>query len=253
MSTATHSVADDNGDPYQTSSQLEIVRLLRSIEARKALLRMHLKGRAVAIVTTILEVDAANHRLIVDVSSDPDFNERIIKAQSVTFDTMLDKIHIQFSTTDITPCLQDNLPALSMPIPQTLSRIQRREYYRVDTPVTHPASCKIPIKGEHGTIEHSLIVKDISAGGVSLVDADHILDNSKGATYKHCKLELPEVGSVVTELRVMRSQDESLANDVERRVIGCKFVNLPNPMQIMVQHYIGLLERKLNAKRRGFD
>src|SRR5690606_29735085 len=142
MSTATHSVADDSSDPYLTSSQLEIVRLLRAIEARKSLLRMHLKGRAVAIVTTILDVDAANHRLTVDVSSDPDFNERIISAQEVTFDTMLDKIHIQFSTSNITHCQHDNLPALSMPMPQTLSRIQRREYYRVDIPVTNPASCK---------------------------------------------------------------------------------------------------------------
>jgi hypothetical protein len=66
-------------------------------------------------------------------------------------------------------------------------------------------------------------------------------------------LLLPEVDTVVTNLRIVRAQDDVLPDGKERRQVGCAFVQLPNAMQILVQHYIGVLERNLNAKRRGFE
>src|SRR5690606_8041776 len=131
--------------------------------------------------------------------------------------------------------------------------VQRREYYRVDVPITEPASCTVTLAGDSGMKTIVLDIKDISAGGISVFDNAHALDNSLGTLYLDCRLELPEAGTVVTSLRVMRSQDERLNNGKETRLLGFQFFELPNPMNFIVQQYIGKLERKLNAKRRGFD
>ncbi len=254
MSIATSSATNDEEDPFLVTSRLEIQSLLRSIEEKKALLRMHVDGRTVAIITTILEIDAGNDTLVVDNSADEDFNRRISSAEKVSFETNLDKVRIQFSVDQVSPCLQDGLPALRVPFPESIRRVQRREYYRVDIPVSEPALCMVSIAdGKGARKDVKLQIQDISAGGISILDNDHLLDNSLGTIHKDCSLELPEAGTVITGLQIMRSLDETLLNDKKIRVLGCKFHNLSNPMNFIVQQYIGKLERKLNAKRRGFE
>ncbi len=253
MPIATSSATNDEEDPFLVTSRLEIQSLLRSIEEKKALLRMHVEGRTVAIITTILEIDAGNDTLIVDNSADEDFNRRISSAEKVSFETNLDKVRIQFSVHQVSPCLHDDLPALRIPFPESIRRVQRREYYRVDIPVSEPALCTLSIADGKGAKNVKLKIQDISAGGISVLDNDHLLDNSLGTVYKDCSLELPEAGTVVTGLQIMRSLDETLLNDKKIRLLGCKFHNLSNPMNFIVQQYIGKLERKLNAKRRGFE
>jgi c-di-GMP-binding flagellar brake protein YcgR len=252
MSIATASSPDDD-DPYLVTSRLEIRSLLRAIELKRALLRMHVRGRSMAIITTILEIDDKNNDLIVDNSAEEEFNRRITSAEEISFETSLDKVRIHFSAPNVTPCLHDNRPALRLPIPDSLTRIQRREAYRVDVPVTKPARCTIPVKDEKGTRNVTFTVQDISAGGIAVIDNSHLLDETAGALYKACRLLLPEIGTVISDMRVVRALDEELPNGKKQRQVGYKFVQLPNPMQIMVQHYIGMLERNLNAKKRGFE
>lgn len=253
MSTVTNNAPHDEEDPFLVTSTLEIQSLLRSIEDKGAMLRMQIEGRTVAIVTTILEVDGDTRTMVVDNSADDDFNRRITSAEKVTFETNLDKVRIQFSVSQVTPCLQDNLPALQVPFPESIRRVQRREYYRVDVPVSEPAWCTIVLPAAEGGKTVKLDIKDISAGGISVLDNDHVLNNEMGTVYADCRLDLPDAGTVVSSLRIMRSLDEKLNNGKETRLLGCKFFNLSNPMNFIVQQYIGKLERKLNAKRRGFE
>ncbi len=241
---------NDEDDQFLLTSRLEIQSLLRSIEEKKALLRMHVADRTVAIITTILEVDPAGSTFIVDDSADEGFNRRISDAEKVLFETNLDKVRIQFSVQKITACLQDGRPALRAPFPESIRRVQRREYYRVEVPVTEPAWCTIPMpEGKSIKLE----IKDISAGGISVLDKSHLLDTSEEMLYKDCRLELPDAGTVVANLQIKRSRQETLSNDKKVHMLGCRFHDLSNPMHFTVQQYIGKLERKLNAKRRGFE
>ncbi|NYT63385.1 flagellar brake protein [Alcaligenaceae bacterium] len=253
MSTVTAHTDHEDDDPFLITSMLEVQSLLRSLEEKGAMLRMHIEGRTVAIITTILEVDPDTQTVIVDNSTDEDFNRRIASAEKISFETNLDKVRIQFSVPRATPCLQNNLPALQVPFPESIRRVQRREYYRVDIPVSEPASCSIKLPADAGGKTVKFNIKDISAGGISVLDNDHLLDNAMGTVYADCQLDLPDAGTVITSLRIMRSLDEQQNNGKATRLLGCKFFNLSNPMIFIIQQYIGKLERKLNAKRRGFE
>lgn len=253
MSIATTSFMDDTDERYTVSSRLEIQSLLRDAQKKNALLRMHVKGRSAAIITTILDIEGDTGSLVVDNSSDEGFNQRIVSADTVSFETLLDKVRVIFSSNQVSACMHDNRPALRLPIPDSLTRIQRREFYRVETPVTNPPRCTFMFELPKGPGRVSLEVRDVSAGGICVLDNQHQLDNAKGTLYPACELSLPDVGQVITDLRIVRSVDEEGVNGKERRLLGCKFVALPSPMQMRVQHYIGMLERRLNAKRRGFE
>ncbi|PLC50358.1 flagellar brake protein [Pollutimonas subterranea] len=253
MSIATIGTHDDEENPFLVTSSLEIHALLRSIATKGALLRMHIEGRTVAIITTILDVDPDNAAFIVDNSAEEDFNRRVVSADTVTFETSLDKVRIQFSVTKVESCMQEGRPALRASFPSSITRIQRREYYRVDIPVSNPATCTIPTPQNKDTKQVTLELRDISAGGISAMDNEHTLDNALNALFKNCRLELPEAGTVITDLQIVRSQDDTLANGKPSRSLGFAFINLSNPMNFIVQQYIVKLERKLNAKRRGFE
>src|SRR5690606_19240814 len=147
----------------------------------------------------------------------------------------LDRVKIHFSSASVTACMHDKRPALQLPIPESLTRIQRREYYRVDAPVTNPPRCTFFVERNEERRAVTLELKDISAGGIAVLDNGRVLDAGKGTIYMGCRLELPDVDVIDVDLKVAQCLDEILPNGKERRLLGCGFFNLPNPQMIKVQ------------------
>ena len=256
MPTSQPSANNNTESPFSISSPLEIQAILRSIQKSKALLHMQAKGGTASILTAILEVDPTNNTLIVDDSSDDGLNRRITAAQTVVFETLLAKVRIQFTVTDIQASSHGGRTALKLDIPSLLIRLQRRENYRVDSPISQPATCTFFLQQEIEPGERekkSLLIKDISVGGISVWDNEHVLDAGKSATYTGCRLELPNIGVVNADLRVVQTIDFADTGDKERRCIGFKFTSLSGRMETKVKKYIRILEQKLIAKRRGYE
>lgn len=237
-------------DTFLISSYLEIRSLLRAVQNQGTLLRMHTKNHTLALVTTLLDIDDDTQSIIVDNSPDDAFNRRLVQAGSVSFEAMLDKVRIVFTSAGAQACVHDQRPALQLPFPESMQRVQRRESYRVDIPVTMSALATIFNPDANITC---LVIKDISAGGVSLIDDANTLNNTPGTIYRNCSISLPDVGQIVTDLQIRRSHDITLPSGKKACIIGCQFINLSNPKRIQVQNFIGRLERKLNARFQGLD
>jgi len=241
--------------PYQVHSRREIIGLLRSMQECNQLVTMQAAGGADAVVTSILEVDEQSGMVVIDRAPTNTMNQRLMGSDNVSFETVLDNIRILFFTNKVGECLYDNLPALYIAIPPSLIRLQRREYYRVPTPVANPVRCSIRVPPDDQSAGPGTTVivtlKDISGGGIGVIDEKKLLDNTIGRIYKDCRLDLPG-GTVVTcSLQVRNSHDLTLASGKSIRKIGCMFVNLPSPMLAAVQRYITKLERERNAKATG--
>jgi c-di-GMP-binding flagellar brake protein YcgR len=250
MSIATYAIPRTEDDVQVAAPRLEISKFLRSIEEKKSLMKIYIQQRAVAVSATILNVDPENSAIILEDSAEGDL-KGLHENEDVSYEITLDSARILFSSQEVSPCEHDNRPALRLSLPKSLMRIQRRDSYRLDAPVTDPATCRITLPGNAGTV--SLQVKDISTGGVSVVDNQQMLGSSTGALYSSCQLDLPGTGTLSVKLQVMRFMSEALPFEQESRHVGCKFVDLHNSTEIQVQNYISSLERAINAKRRGFD
>lgn len=248
------SPADMDDDPFLLTSELEIRSVLRSIQRHESLLRMYTRDNSdQSIMTTILDLDDDAQRLIVDASSDDALNLRLANSQAILFETRLDSVNIQFEGSELQSIIQDDLPAFSLPYPTTLRRIQRREFYRVDVPVGEPASCTVLISEPGQTPRHVAVrMKDLSAGGVALLDMDSLLPHENGITFKDAVLTLPETGEAIVDLTVRRIHTEVLPNKKEIVELGCEFTDPTNSATMLIQNYIGRLERRLNARRNGF-
>ena len=248
---AIHDAELENWHDYEVGSRREIVALLRQIEEKKQLIRMKIKGEADVCVTSILGVDPDAGQFILDRSINREQNERIIAARGVTCETYLDKIRILFSLGGVRDIAYEGSTALVADIPATLIRLQRREFYRMPTPLTHPVPALVPMPFELGGGNATFPLADISCGGVALLDNKMMLNSTVGQTFTSCRIDLPDIGTVTTSLQVRNSLDVTMLNNKTSRRIGCMFVDISRGNMAAVQRYITRLERERNAKLAG--
>ncbi|MFL6673481.1 MAG: flagellar brake protein [Massilia sp.] len=241
----------ENWHDYEVESRREIIALLRQISEKHQLIRMLVHGEADVCVTSILQVDPDSNSLILDRSVNREQNERIVKARRMTCETSLDKIRILFAADNLRESAFDGGTALRADIPPTLIRLQRREYYRMPTPVSNPVRALIPMPPELGGGTSAFPLADISCGGIAILDNKLQLDNTVGQTFTNCRIDLPEVGPVTTTLQIRNSLDLTMLNNKTNRRLGCQFVDISRGNLAAVQRYITRLERERNARLAG--
>lgn len=241
----------ENWHDFEIESRREIISLLRSIGEKNQLIRMLIHGESDVCVTSILEVDAERNTVILDRSVNQEQNRRIVAATGISFETTLDKIRILFSSELVEECTYDNTAALKIVLPETLIRLQRREFYRMSTPVSNPVRVIIPLPAELGGAATPFPLADISCGGIAILDNKLILGDTIGKDYPGCRIDLPDVGIVTTTLQIRNSLDMTLLNNKLNRRLGCQFIGLPRAMLAHVQRYITRLERERNARLTG--
>ena len=241
----------ENWHDFEVESRREIVALLRGIGEKNQLIRMLIHGEADVCVTSILDVDPDNNTLILDCSINKEQNQRIVAAKRISFETTLDKIRILFSADSVKETVFENGPALKTAIPASLVRLQRREYYRMATPVSNPVRALIPMPPELGGGTNVFPLADISCGGIAILDNKLLLGNTIGHNYPGCRIDLPEIGTVMTTLQIRNSLDLTLLNAKTNRRLGCEFIDISRGNLAYVQRYITKLERERNARIAG--
>lgn len=236
---------------YEVASRREIVALLRQIGEKNQLIRMLIKGEADVCVTSILAVDEDSNTVVLDRSIERAQNQRIEAAGRVKCETTLDKIRILFSADALTETSWRGEPALRADIPLTLIRLQRREYYRMPTPLSNPVRALIPVPIDAGGGMGVFPLHDISVGGIALLDSKLQLGTGIGRVIEGCRIELPEIGPIATSLEIRNSLDLTLLNHKTSRRLGCRFVDISRGGLAAVQRYITRLERERNARLAG--
>ena len=243
---------DDALVRFRITARREILSLLRALAQRHQLISMTPIGSSESVITTVLHVDDATGTTVVDMAPGATATQRILDSEQVMFETTLDSIRMMFSAPKVDTCLFEGRPALQIPIPAGLVRLQRREAFRVPTPVATPVRCTIPILDKDGRImiEVTMPLRDISAGGLALIDEKFQIDNAVGKIFTGCRLNLP--GSpVMVSLEVLNSTDFSLHTGKQMRKHGCQFVTPSNAVLAAIQRYITKLERDRNARANG--
>lgn len=242
----------DNWHDYRVVSRREILALLRQIGEKNQLVRMLINGEADVCVTSILDVDPDEDVIVLDRSIDRDQHRRVLAAPRLSCETSLDKIRILFKAENPREIEYDGSVAVAADIPESLVRLQRREFYRMPMPVTNPVKLVLPLPDELGGGTTTLPLADISCGGIAFMDNKLVLGEvAIGTTFEGCRLDLPDVGPVVTGLEIRNTQEVTLLNNKTARRFGCMFTGISRGNLANVQKYITKLERERNARLAG--
>ena len=238
----------DDDARFAVSQPAEIVFVLKQIMQNTQMVSAHLDGGADFVLTSLLAVMPDTAEVILDVSADTAANKRLLAAKKLLLVTSHDQVKVKFTTSDIREVRYEGRPALRIPLPGTLVRIQRREHYRIATPITKPLICTLPLPARGPGVQAETIVLDISIGGVALMDNHDATGFQIGDAFENCRIGLPEVGTLVVSLEVRNAFDTPLRNGLSFRRCGCQFLNLAPSTESLVQRYIMFLERSRNFR-----
>ena len=230
-------------------SELEIAFVLRSLKQQNALVALYFDGGARHLITSVLGMDPKRRRVFLEPSADSGLNELAVGAHPLTFVSALSDVKVQFECAGVERARFEDDDALAIALPGTLLRMQRREYFRMPTPVTNPPRCIIPFQDASGARQAEVPILDISAGGVGLADQHYAFHFETGTILEGCRIALPELGELLVNLHVMNAFTVRLDGGLTCVRAGCEFVDMPEYKTSIVQRYVLDLERARNARR----
>ncbi|MET0855279.1 MAG: flagellar regulator YcgR PilZN domain-containing protein [Telluria sp.] len=229
---------------FALTSRREIAALLGKICESQARILVAVRGQPATWVTGI----ACNaNGLVFDRALTAEHNESIVKARHISFETSLDNIRIFFEAGKVRPVEYDGMPAFVIDLPDEVVRLQRREFYRVPTPLTEPVMVSIAVPTAAGSEAINFSLADISCGGIGLLDNQSTLGATVGRTYAQCRINLPEIGTITTGLQLRNAMTMTLLNDRTNRRLGCQFIGISTAHLSMVQRYVN----KRECERKG--
>lgn len=228
---------------YVLREKREVAFVLKQIAARRCVISAYYGNTGSFLTSSVVAVDEAAGTLLLDLGRDEEVNAEALKSGSLVCITQLDKVKIQFPFEQLKRTLYEGFPALVAPLPKSLLRLQRREYYRLTTPVADTVICAIPLD-EDGPRTVEAKVLDISGGGVAVLVPPSTDGFQPDTQYHKCRLELPEFGIVEASLRIRNVFRFTNPKGVEMLRAGCQFSDLPTSMANAIQRYILKVERE---------
>jgi c-di-GMP-binding flagellar brake protein YcgR len=218
------------------SSPREIQAVLRDLQQQKERSVLYYGPRDDFILTRVLDV--SDRQVWLDVGPRLNENRDILESGKVVFISSHKQVKVQFASEKIDAVLFEGSAAFILPLPKTLLRLQRREYYRLTTPAVNPLKCHIPrdavTEGEHDMAS----ILDISAGGVGLVCEERNIVVQPGKIYPGCQIELPDMGTLIATIEVRNSFDITQPGGAVSRRAGCRFDDMTSDMANLLQRYI---------------
>lgn len=238
---------------YIVESPLEIAALLRSMQRKATLLTAFFDEGRDFILTAVADVVPERDQVVLDQGSDPAANLRALASEHLVLVAHHERIKVQFTGHGLQRIAFGARDAFSLAFPQTLLRLQRREYFRLAVPVSRPVQCVIPLSGRGANEKAELTIVDISCGGVAVVDLRDGQGLERGTLLRDCRIRLPEIGEVKTDLFVHSSFEVTLSSGLKRQRAGCEFAGILETDRNRIQRYIHQVERQGKALLSGLD
>lgn len=249
---------NDERDCLVTSSR-QMVSILHTMAEHATKCALYYNTNQNFIMTSVLDVDEDG--MWIEQGLSATVNHLITESKSLTLVGSHAQVKVQFWVNSAASVTYDGEPALFLPLPKKLYRLQRREYFRLSLPPTEHLHCIID-SANFSAINDSVAASsldlsvsdievpaaDISGGGIGLICMPDEVCLQPGETYSHCQINLPGAGSVLVSFTVMNLITLSTTRSgkaIQRA--GCEFRDLDAHTTAKLQRYITDKQRDIVA------
>lgn len=236
-------------DPrFHVTEARAIRQLLMELCRRGCPLSVQPSDSALVAASQILAVQP-DGTLVLDGSGNADANERLSRSRRLHCATELDQVNVQFVLDRVTVVRTAGGLRLAAPCPTLIHYEQRREMYRLKTPIQQPPVFSF-IAGEPPT-EYRIRIADIGIGGIGL---HHRLDPDMlpvAQQLEDCRIQLPDASLEEVTVRVANDRQDILPDGSISRRTGLMFVGLRQATQNIISRYIFSVDRQRSARRNG--
>lgn len=232
-------------DRFAVRTRAEIVALLERLHAEHTVMSIEY-GDGLAVVSRVLEVRRDAEVFVIDVARDPEITAALFAASTLFFTTELDHVQIAFEGTRASPIAMGDGPAAAVTLPESIVRLQRREWYRVQLPSSERLLCTVLDRHGKASAAHAV---DLSCGGVGVVVDEDAIRSDIGDGLELI-LSLPDGGRVELDatLSNILPTDTPLPGDPVQVRLGFRFDRVPPRTETQIQRYVTRVEV---ARRKG--
>ncbi len=240
-------LSSEEDDQYRITSAKEIEFIFRNIADSGSRIALYYSDSDDFILTTLLGVDSTG--LWLEQGPKAQDVRRISASSKLIFVSSHNHVKIQFTTTEAREESYQGHAALFLAFPYSIHRLQRREYFRLITPVSNPLHCVIPTTRVIAEkTPYDATIMDISGGGVGLTCTENDTLLTPGQTYKDCKIDLPDIGEISGTIEVKNLVVLSTPSGQVVRRAGCEFIELETSSDMLLQRYITAMQRFKSGK-----
>lgn len=232
---------------FTTGSKLEILHILHALMRKAVLITVNVDAREF-FLTSLLGIDEKSNRLYFERGRAAAGIPNIRTDRKISYRTKLEQVEIRFSSTGMRATIYAGNEAYEIPLPEELQRIQRRESYRVRTPLIKALKCRLTREAapKSDTVELNII--NISCGGIAIQCPPERFKPQIGDRYD-CVLLLPYAPGLQVTVTVCDTSETKLLNGDKSQHTGCAFVAPTESTLATIQRYIMMLERQQRTQR----
>lgn len=245
--TMDHTYTDEEIERCTLRSRREIVFQLRGLIKRGERISVLFHEGKQSFLTVLLDVSEEHGLLYFDIGGSNDTNQSFLRSGHSSFSTFVDGIRIQFSAGQGKETRLQGEPAFAVPLPASLLRLQRREFFRLQLPSSKPYICRI----RRGTPqEKALPLHDISVGGIGVISPQP-MDYEPLEKLENCWIDLHDSGMLAVTL------ETRYVNPLENRQgkplwhLGCRFLKLSALNETLIQRFMARLEAERKSLLAG--
>ncbi|TAN52117.1 MAG: flagellar brake protein [Methylococcaceae bacterium] len=231
-----------DNDRHRIVSAKEIEFVLHCIAEKRSRVALYYGNENDFILTTVLGVD--NTGLWLEKSPSDADNRRIAGSGKLVFVGSHSQVKIQFTASRASDAEYHGYPAFYFQLPESIYRLQRREYYRLIAPVSEPLRCVIATGKTPAMRPREMTIMDISVGGIGLACAETDIELVPGTSYPDCQINLPGMGAISGTIEVKNLVLLTSPSGHTHKRAGCEFKNLDSQSIVLIQRYVTNMQRK---------
>lgn len=238
------SEAEDIG-PYRLTAPTEIGFVLRSLAQRGDFVSISFNSGREMLLTRILDVDLKAREFVFDLSGHEQSNLALTKTEKAIFMAAPEGVRVQFVTRHVRRVSHEGQPAFAAPFPADLIKLQRRDYFRLQTPISSPYLCRLAVPGCEPL---RLEVHDVSLGGVGIWCPENRIDKLEvGLKLAQVTFDFGPGGVMRIDVEVRNRRPIVNRQGQTQYLIGLLFCNLARTQEAALQRLISQLERERKA------
>jgi len=240
-------------EKYLVKNPKKILTYLKVLSAERCLISAGFgEENKDTFLTAIMDINEKDQTITIDCGPREYLNKRLLNSAVIKCTAEYKGIKVLFEGRKIKKAGTVGTPAFSISIPSSIYWIQRRQFYRIKSPLSKKSYCAISFKNketeEKSTIKFKL--NDLSANGISFLNESSDISRQliPSAEFINCNLVLDNEIPLTINIEVRQKAPQNPNKPEKTECIGCLITNITPRIESTLLRHIQAIEREIKQK-----